>query len=865
MLVREVNLDFFRKHPEFFELESFTTLYAQKKRPEQSVQEFLLEGDFRLIRIWVVWEAAKPIGILVNGELNESETCWYEEGHVIYLGIKKKRALVEFHRAWNQIGRPLRVCLTPDEWNVLDQTLFNHVKLPKEEDRSKRVTIESCIKNKKSEIRSALYYQEVYTRENPLELYQCFDFWSATKLEGCIPQIVSTYEQLQLERFSLMGSSWRLKVQHSQTYYLEDTDEAFEALKQRWIEKGYTLEDRTHPKYVQIFKLPRRPKRNGKVKICIKYFAYQALDHKYNDQTIPYYRHVLKRHIVDYFMKDSSVLAVSLLAIDDSILWSHTFNRKQKEYGDLIYKHSRHFLKRKLVNKQHREAIKATVMRAVVDKEGKGVQLEGYQQSRLHDYLIRVLRFIARKISLEGALEVFNREFKALVSDYAIAIKEHENGKADAIIQEIHDKCLPYEHFSYYDCETCCTPSVLKQILINTSPSGVGRVVEDLQTIRNLRVISEKDVRKMWYGLSRKSDVVKALKTLSKDLLNKHEVKVMKQERREMKKSLPLLGLDSLKPVEEYLTAMRRYDIKIRFTEVRDVLTLPILSQMIKGQYECVFKAQTFTPSYEEFGAYLKTLLRGEVLPNPKRFFHQLRQIKPVQELVEGRLTIEEAEKVLAILPTFKQDPKKWEALFKLSAKVEQKGSPEFLMAGNASVCCMTFGAGNAKTYAKEKAFGILNLYYGDRVVGNSVLWMNQTEAGRFLVLDNIEIHPNYKRIKSFLKTFLTDIMKSLIATYECEYVVQGKNYNDFELYERIDLEGVFCHFNPVGFEGDQPVRFYSDAKYFKVIKGQSKLKKRLGLKASMTEPFYVTKEGLTLEKQPVVHPMEFIGGDLPF
>ncbi len=70
--------------------------------------------------------------------------------------------------------------------------------------------------------------------------------------------------------------------------------------------------------------------------------------------------------------------------------------------------------------------------------------------------------------------------------------------------------------------------------------------------------------------------------------------------------------------------------------------------------------------------------------------------------------------------------------------------------AGDATVCCMRFGESNAITYATEEGFGVLNIYHKERVVANSVLWIE--DGQNCLVLDNIEVHPNYTKYNQFGK-----------------------------------------------------------------------------------------------------------------
>lgn len=140
---------------------------------------------------------------------------------------------------------------------------------------------------------------------------------------------------------------------------------------------------------------------------------------------------------------------------------------------------------------------------------------------------------------------------------------------------------------------------------------------------------------------------------------------------------------------------------------------------------------------------------------------------------------------------------------------MERKCSPEFLIAGNASSCCMSFGQPNAITYALEPGFGIINIYYKDRIIANSVIWINQPY--NCLVLDNIEVHPNYQKFSKHIRNLFEKTIIYLLERHKLNYAVQGSKFNDLILYnEEID---------PIPFKIINPLmvtssRIYTDAHF---------------------------------------------------
>lgn len=207
--------------------------------------------------------------------------------------------------------------------------------------------------------------------------------------------------------------------------------------------------------------------------------------------------------------------------------------------------------------------------------------------------------------------------------------------------------------------------------------------------------------------------------------------------------------------------------------------------KMINGTKEGLFEPKEYVLPNSFLIKQLKVELsnRGKNATgtNPRRLYHHLSKIRPINELMNGEATSEEIEEVFKAFRVFniKEDKRIRQASL-LRGLIEPKCSPEFLIAGNASVCCMSFGEENAYDYAMEKGFGLFNIYYKGRIIANSVIWIN--EFDNHLVIDNVEVHPNYTSLNPLIKKLYLVAIKDLVKQYQLDGAVQGDSYNDLNL-----------------------------------------------------------------------------------
>ena len=85
------------------------------------------------------------------------------------------------------------------------------------------------------------------------------------------------------------------------------------------------------------------------------------------------------------------------------------------------------------------------------------------------------------------------------------------------------------------------------------------------------------------------------------------------------------------------------------------------------------------------------------------------------------------------------------------------------------------------------------------------MLWVNNEDT---LVIDNIEVHPNYQKHTEYIREMYNQMIKDMGKTYP--NIVQGQTYNDLELYSSDNPFGTLENWHPTAINTPQ---FYSDAR----------------------------------------------------
>jgi len=327
----------------------------------------------------------------------------------------------------------------------------------------------------------------------------------------------------------------------------------------------------------------------------------------------------------------------------------------------------------------------------------------------------------------------------------------------------------------------------------------VMNVVTQGEKIR--KPLDKKEIRKVFSSLLRRNkDCAAYVDGLTAEMERKYRLKLQ-------------LPVSEENKVIDFLERMKRY-CQVTFYDVFCRFGVRTLGKFVKGTYPCTFLPQEIQLSYGEISAYAEKLLKIRTRQT-KHLYQKLSRTGLLEAVMKYELTREQCREVLDLFKLHNvklKDPAMKEKL-DFRVFIEQKGSPEFLTAGDASVCCMGFGSMKAHTYATEKGFGIINAYYKERVVANSLIWIN--EPYQCLVLDNIEVHPNYKRFSDILEQCFLTAAEKLMWQYDLKFAVQGERYNDLVLYGDDSPTVRFPEMKAVDVEVKN---FYTDAETSRVI-----------------------------------------------
>lgn len=337
---------------------------------------------------------------------------------------------------------------------------------------------------------------------------------------------------------------------------------------------------------------------------------------------------------------------------------------------------------------------------------------------------------------------------------------------------------------------------------VSKNINALGQIVLEHPFTR--RMFDIKEIRKEFSCLIRQNkDCDEYIKGLSLIITAKYTKKL----------SIPS---SEKKKLSDFIERMRKYSPAVTIYTVYQIFGSDCLVKFLKGTYPCVFRpgeiALPYSPLVEFTGEMLKSRTK-----QAKHVYRELRRQELLPDVLKGCINAVQYQEILGILRHYNicLPNTAMDKIHEFRTVVETKGSPEFLVAGDASVCCMSFGSHKAIDYAIEEGFGIINVYYRERIIANSLIWIN--ELYQCLVLDNIEAHPNYMRFEEELKACFQNAAVQIMNEHLLRYAVQGTQYNDIELYDE--------EMPTICFDKRKPFkvgtrRFYSDAGCAKVIAG---------------------------------------------
>ncbi|QUH22110.1 hypothetical protein [Alkaliphilus sp. B6464] len=622
------------------------------------------------------------------------------------------------------------------------------------------------------------------------------------KRSFCIDSIVSHKNMMlrrinekNLEFLNTLGREYNVLVVYEKTLFGKKPKKFKESLEKTGY-KGRIIDDSTNywKQFDSLEDARQLHETYGFIKdersndrINIRWYRHITLDDKYYDNTITFFRHILKKHIIEYY-KEKQSNATEMYVYD--------------KYGDKVFElyadgNVYEAIPRVYSNLFDSYVNKHKFCTKIIEMGINEYDFDEYtaKDSFMFKGLIKIRKFIGEK----EALDFFHRVSQK-AREASQKCEGDLNRKKHEMIQTIHDWYYPIDELFNNFSRQILTEGAYRVILTKS----LNQINKINAKIKSLMVENKKDI-----------DIDYLRKTISKNIrkdLSIDEIvneAVFNAETKWLKRKKISVKLH--KKLNEFIERMRRYNDNINIPTLFNTFGNKTID-MIKGNSLGLFEETYYDMDRSEIGVFAKKCLgnRGKnaLAKNPFKLFTALNKIQNVQDIIAGNIPAENVEKILnEVYQRNIEVPRELFQLDKLYAKIERKCSPEFLIAGDASVCCMSFGESNAKTYALEKGFGIFNVYYKDRIIGNSVLWIN--EEYNCLVLDNVEIHLNYTRFNDQITKLYIKMVEDIINRYDLDFAVQGAGYNDLMLYSQDARALRFEEIKPVDVN---KTNFYTDA-----------------------------------------------------
>lgn len=401
--------------------------------------------------------------------------------------------------------------------------------------------------------------------------------------------------------------------------------------------------------------------------------------------------------------------------------------------------------------------------------------------SRLEGSILQLKRIIGK----EKTTEFVSRYFKSLSKSKAQRNFHHDN-------------------FIIYYVEVIYSPYLTKKAMTKIMDLPFNKIKEyvKLQIKFESFSIDTKTLRKR---LSHYIKCNKDLNDLYEDLL------IIKT-----KEYVGDVSKEDLKETENFIKELNNYSMRLE--EINSLYFFSTFKEnslkVVKNKVPCIFNEYIMDNRTKKIGAFIKKLL-GSRKENIKgtfakstKLYNDLRKIYNVDKLIKGDFPVKYINKIIKALE-FRNIVIPNELFY--WSKIERKCSPEYLMAGNITNCCMNFGSRKAIDYALEKGFGIISIYEDNTIVSNSVIWIH--EDYNLLVLDNIEAISRVWKKDKIIKEEYLKITNYIKEKYKLKHIVQGVDYNDILICDEDiskDEKDIKIHQN--GLEIEE--KFYSDAGY---------------------------------------------------
>lgn len=578
-----------------------------------------------------------------------------------------------------------------------------------------------------------------------------------------------------LDFLNMLGDKYPVLVKHSVRIY----NESLENFTKKLEEHGYASKS-TDDLYNSNISTAQNLDRtyfviqsNIKYHPIIEWYNYVILDNKYYNNTLSYFRHILKKHIIEYW---------GSLKFTECM---HLFNKYGDEMfclcpGDDVYR----TIPRTYANLFDSYIYKDRFIKKIINIgiNEYGLDKDQTTNSLMFSALVKIRKTVGEDSSIDFAKKIFQKSIAEGV-DYWQVIHDWYY-LVDEMFSDLTRNFLTKKAY-----KTLIHRSLTKIKLIHDKIKGLNMEYIDIKKLR--KSISKNIIKDLPIDDIIDAAVRESIKTW---LIKKHISYTLQDQ------------------LNKFVMRMSKYCNGINVPVLFNIFKRNTI-KMVKGTYKGLFEETYYEMDKNDFGNFIRRCLGSRntagLAKKPRRLFSALNKIASVPNIVEGNIDSSCIEQILKEIHQRNISiPEDIAMIDKFSAKIEKKCSPEFLVAGDASVCCMSFGTEKAVDYALEKGFGIFNVYYKNKVIANSVIWINETY--NCLVLDNIEVNLNYIKFNNYIKKLYFKMISNIMGKYLLAFTIQGCRYNDLKLFCDEDPTLRLKKMIPV--EVNKATDFYSDA-----------------------------------------------------
>lgn len=583
--------------------------------------------------------------------------------------------------------------------------------------------------------------------------------------------ILNELNEYYRDKNSLIGD--KLKMVVAKTNIYANKSKAIKNFKKNgYIKVSYKKIPSNHIFDIKMNFVVNKGNKNKEL-LSYKYIIFPLFKPIYDGKTPSYYRGVLNRQIKNYMKIGNKFKSIKICDKYGREMYDITSIINENKYKNFIpYNNDKTFensLNKSMYKYQLELYFEDLQKIYKIDTDAKimainlllkcrlyfGINFADEMQERLNKYII------------ENKGNSLNIKIHDFIYPKNNLLNQHHSLLSSSKYLRSYIKNFKHPYFTDGAlCKILLNYSINKNRKINDYIEEIETDIKYIKNVKELRANLSKSIRK---------DNYEDFKIIIGQVLSEQE-KIWKKNFQINKKTMLIL--------KDYVEKLNRYKTKISMKYFCTRFKRQFLD-IINKTYPGLFKEELINIDYLNLGLFIQETLKNQKNNRKiRKLYTALNKIQNINDIKNGKIDDMKYDEIIKELKQRNIEiPKEIEIAKDFVGKVEQKCSPEFLIAGDASVCCMSFSTEKAKTYALEEGFGIFNVYYKERIIANSLIWIN--DSYNCLIIDNIEVAPNYQfeEYEVNISNLYFKTIEKLLNDYKLSYAVQGSTYNDLKLF----------------------------------------------------------------------------------